>query len=169
MAATRVRKNNNSVLRTIVIVAALGGILIVGGIVSFFADQASRQVPLQIEPYPGALYWGEGDVGEGYRQDYYKIPGVAPEAVAAYYEERLEAHYGSTDEDCVRLPEDGVYPASELEPGVPPYRFKCLFDRSGFQTSQYTEVVISPGLYNTDPAFNTEGMTVVQYNFTWQP
>jgi hypothetical protein len=170
VAVSRKRSsNNNSLLRTILIIGVIGLVFVVGGVLSFFADQASRQVPLEIEPYPGALYWGRGSEGSGWRQDYYKIPNVSPETVAAYYEQKLEEHYGNTEEGCVRIPEMGQFSASELSPGVPPYQFKCLFDRSGFQTSQFTEVVISPGLYNADPEFNTEGMTVVQLNFTWQP
>ena len=43
------------------------------------------------------------------------------------------------------------------------------FDRSGFRTSQYTQVTIQPGVANPDPKLSNEGMVIVEYEQYWQP
>ena len=169
MATSRNAKKGRSLLQTIIIIAVIGGVLIGGGVLSFLADRASRQVPLEIEPYPGAEMWGYGNQNATSREVYYKIRDGSPDDVAEYYQDRLNQHTKGTEELCVRLPAIGEFPASDLGPGMPPYQFRCLFDNSGFQATQYTQVTVSPGLYNTDPEYNTEGLTIVQYIQVWQP
>jgi len=169
MATSRNSKKGSSLLRNIIIIVVIGAILVGGGILSFLADQASHQTPLEIDPYPGAEMWGYGDQNRASRVVYYKIRDASPEDVADYYQDRLNQHTNGTQEQCVRLPDIGEYPASDLGPGVPPYQFRCLFDNSGFQATQYTQVIVSPGLYNTDPEYNTEGLTIVRYEQVWQP
>lgn len=48
-----------------------------------------------------------------------------------------------------------------------PFQFSCMFDHSGFRSTQYTLVVIYPGLANPDP-LDAAGMTVVKYEQLWQ-
>ncbi|MCC6612063.1 MAG: hypothetical protein IT320_01230 [Anaerolineae bacterium] len=168
MATSRNSKKGRSLLRNIIIIAVIGAILIGGGALSFFADRASHQAPLNVDPYPGAELWGYGDQTRTSRLVYYKIRDASPEVVAEYYQDKLSQHSNGTQDQCVRLPEIGEFPASDLGPGLPPYRYVCHFDNSGFQATQYTKVTISPGLYNADPEYNTEGLTVVQYEQAWQ-
>ena len=148
-----------------VVVAA---VLIGAGVVSFLTDQASRQVPLNVPLFDGAAYWGRGEDLPNSRKEYYRVTNAQPDEVMAFYQEKLNEHTGGTDEQCNRYPELGEFPASELGPGIPPYRYICLFDRSGFQSTQYTRVTISPGLPNENPDFDTEGMTIVEYYQVWQ-
>jgi hypothetical protein len=155
--------------RTIIIIGIVGAVLVGAGALSFFADQASRQVPLQIELYPGAADWVQLRNCPALQCTLYRVPGVTPELVADHYQTLLNEHNGNDSERCVRIPETGAFPANELAEGQVPYLYKCLFDRSGFGNTQFTEVIVMPGLYNVDPAFNTEGMTVIQYNQSWQP
>lgn len=169
MAMNRRNNKGGSLLRNIIIIAVIGVILVGGGVLSFLADQASRKSPLEIAPYPSAELWGYRNRQTSSREVYYKIRDASPDVVAEYYQNRLNDHTKGTEEACVRLPAEGEYPASELGPGVPPYAFRCLFDNSGFQSTQYTQVTVSPGLYNSDPEYNTEGQTVVQYVQVWQP
>jgi len=51
------RDGNLSFIRVGTIAAIIGILLIVVGIVLFLVDRASRQVPLEIEVYPGASLW----------------------------------------------------------------------------------------------------------------
>ena len=154
--------------KTIVIIGIIGAVIIGGGALSFFADQASRQVPLNVELYPDALSWGNMRNCAAMRCELYKVPGVSPEDVAQFYEQRMAQHYGTDAESCVRIPEVGQYDLAELQPGQVPYMFKCHFDRSSLNTSQYTTVMIMPGIYNSNPELNTEGMTVIRYDQVWQ-
>jgi protein-disulfide isomerase len=132
------------------------------------ADQDSRQQPLQVELYPGSLLWGNLRNCPAVRCELYKVPGVLPEEVAAFYQQQMNQHYGSDEERCIRIPEVGQFDTAELQPGQVPYMFRCRFDRSSFGTSQYTTVMIMPGLYNENPELNTEGMTVIRYDQVWQ-
>jgi hypothetical protein len=154
--------------KTIVIIGIIGAVVIGGGALSFFADQASRQVPLQVELYPDALIWANLRNCPAHRCELYKLPGVSPEDVMAFYQLEMNQHYGSDVEQCVRIPETGQYELAELQPGQVPYMFKCHFDRSSLGTTQYTTVQIMPGMYNENPELNTEGMTVIRYDQVWQ-
>ncbi len=170
METRRRSRQGFPLFRVILLVAFVGAILIGGGVASFFADQQSRRQPLEIALYPGAERWGESpDQGSTRRSVFYRIGGTTVETVANFYQEALLQHSGDSLERCVRIPADGEFPPEELEPGFVPYYFKCLFDRSGLGTTQYTEVIIMPGLPNENPEFNTDGMTVVRFNQVWQP
>lgn len=170
MESRRRTRSGFPLFRMILLVAFIGVVLIGGGVASFFADQQSRRQPLDIELYPGAERWGEApDQGATRRSVFYRVGGTTVETVAGFYEEELRQHTGDSQERCVRLPAEGEFPAEDLEPGQVPYYFKCLFDRSGLGATQYTEVIVMPGLPSDNPEFNTEGMTVVRFNQVWQP
>jgi hypothetical protein len=163
------RRGGFPLFRVGVLVGIFGAILVIGGIVAFFSDQASRQAPLEVEPFPGAEFWGYGDQSVGGQTVFYRVSGALPEDVAIYYEERLDAHAGDPNENCVRVPDSGEFDVYDASRGEVPFLYKCLFDRSGFNQTQYTEVIVMPGLPNENPEYNTEGMTVVQYNQRWMP
>lgn len=170
METRRKGRQGFPLFRVILMVAFIGIILIGGGVASFFADQQSRRQPYEVELYPGAERWGQDPAQTtNSRSIFYRISGSNVETVANFYQEELHQHTGDSQENCVRIPSEGEFPPEELQPGVVPYYFKCLFDRSGWATTQYTEIIIMPGLPSDNPEFNTEGMTVVRYNQTWQP
>lgn len=164
----RTQQGRFSILRIALIIGVLGVAVVAAGVVAFFSDQASRQVPLEVAPYPGALFSGERKFGENRRQQYFRVVDATPDVVTQYYQQKLNEHYGNSDEQCVRVPREGEM---EIQEGVNavPYYFRCNFDRSGFFASQYTTVTIFPGMHNDDPDQNTEGMTVVEYDQYWQP
>jgi hypothetical protein len=172
METTRRRPQRQGlpVFRIVLLVAFVGVILIGGGVASFLADQQSRRQPFEIELYPGAERWGEapGQTATS-RSVFYRIPGTSPETVMNFYQDELRQHSADGEERCIRFPAEGEVPANELQSGTPPYYFTCFIDRSGLGTTQYTQVVVMPGVANPDPAFDTQGMTVVEYEQTWQP
>jgi hypothetical protein len=162
------RRGELSIFRIGLIVGLIGILAIGGGVLAFFADQASRQVPLDITTYPGAEAWGQSDVSSASRKLLFRVAQVEPEQVAEYYQQRMNEFYGDSDFRCVRNPATG---SIRPQPGVPnpiPYQFACMFDRSGFSTTQYTRVIIYPGQPNSDPFYDAEGYTVIVYEQLWQ-
>ncbi|MBC7812411.1 MAG: hypothetical protein H7175_14740 [Burkholderiales bacterium] len=164
-----------SIIRIGTIVAIVGILAIVLGVGAFFVDQASYKTPLDIAAYPSAVPWGlPQSVSPTQRNIYFQVPGVDPAEVASYYQEKLDEHYAQNinnpdRERCVRIPAEGVFDDSLTSNEVVPFQFVCVFGRFGFNSSQQTTVYIQPGLQNDDPAKNTEGMAVVQYEQIWQP
>jgi hypothetical protein len=174
------RDGKISLLRIGTLAAAIGVIVVILGVITFLIDRSSHQVPLDIAAYPGAQNTGETPLASTVRQIVYLVPGATPEEVAAYYQQKMDEHYGNrpTDqsrEKCQRFPADydpGIDSPSDYFPeynegneDVPPYRFICLFDRSGLYMTQFTKVTIEPGI----PAMHTEGNVVVGYEQHWQP
>ncbi len=163
----RIEKRRGSSVVRYSLVAGIIGILIIGaGVVAFFVDQASRQTPFDIQPPPGALYWGESDVSGNSRSQYYRVADTV-DSVVNYYQQKLNEHNGDTVERCIRIPAVGEAPPAEVGLSVP-FQFSCMFDHSGFRSTQYTLVVIYPGLANPDPDLDAAGMTIVKYDQLWQ-
>jgi hypothetical protein len=160
------RKGGLSIIRIGVIAGIIGLVLVAAGVISILTDQASKRSPLEIPPYPGAVYWGSSDVQTTSRNVFYRIKDT-PENVMAYYQQKMIDHYGNGDQTCVRLPATGTTPGSDTNPNVPSYIFRCMFDNSGFNTSQYTQVEIYPGKANPDPFYDAAGQTIVKYAEQW--
>lgn len=156
-----------SIIRVALIVGVVGILIIGAGVASFFIDQASRQVPFDVTVYPNALYWGENNVETNSREIYYRTVDL-PEEVAEFYQAEMNRHYGDAQQRCIRLPPEGVSLEAERDNNLALYQFVCLFDRSGFRTTQYTRVVIYPGRANADPFLNANGLTIVKYEQQWQ-
>ncbi|MEP7293580.1 MAG: hypothetical protein ABI835_17470 [Chloroflexota bacterium] len=149
------------------IAAFVGGLLIVGAVVSYTTDQTSHRSPLDIPTYPNAVFWGKSEVKPTSQNLFYRVSD-APEKVASYYQQKMVEHYGNNEQGCVRLPATGNAPGSDTNPNISPYIFRCMFDNSGFNTSQFTQVEIYPGEENSDPFFNAKGLTIVKYEQQWQ-
>lgn len=161
------RDGNISLLRVGVVATIVGILAIVGGLVFFFVDRASHQVPLDIDPFPGAAIWYKTDRSDVSRSVYYEISGSTAEDVVNYYQQKLNAFNGSSEEKCVRAPQAGNFP--DFDNGVPdiaPYQFSCLFDRSGFEISQFTRVNIQPGIKSKTA--DMQGKVIVEYEQNWQ-
>jgi hypothetical protein len=181
------KKGNLSWLRVSIFIAALGAIFLVGSIFAFFADQSARNSPLMIDVPEGAVRWG-GDIvqGDGWRYQYYRIPGNDLEAVAGFYQGKMLLFYGGSGqgnpgETCQRLPpagyftnlqtetsKGGIYdPDFEVNESLPVV-WKCLFDHSGLNNLQTTEVWIYQGLYNPEPNRDSTGYVVIRHEQRWQ-
>lgn len=160
------KRRSSAVVRWSLIAGVIGIVIIGAGVISFFADQASRQVPFDIPLPPGAVFWGESGVTSSSRTVYYRVADSI-DNVVNYYQQKLNEHNGDTVERCVRIPPTGEAPLASSGLSVP-YQFSCMFDHSGFRATQYTLVVIYEGLYNEAPELNAAGFTVVEYEQVWQ-
>jgi hypothetical protein len=159
------REGNFNIFRLGLILSGIGIVALVVGIIVLVTDQASYRAPLEIAPYPDAIFRGiqpESPVAQTQR---YEIPGVEPETVAEYYQQQLDSHYGqdentSIDERvrCIRFEYES--PESQV-----PFQYTCVFDRATFNASHYTEVIIQPGIEEQ----NTAGSTVVAHRQRWEP
>jgi hypothetical protein len=157
------RDGNISIIRVGTLAALLGVVLVVGGIVLFYLDRAAHQVPLDLEAYPGAVQVGVANRSDVSRSVVFEIKNATAEDVSAFYQQKMNQFYGNSEETCKRFPQAGNYP--DYDRGVPdviPYYFACLFDRSGFQITQYTRVNIQPGIKEY------VGSVVVEYDQNWQ-
>jgi hypothetical protein len=117
------------------------------------------------------------------------VPGGDVEAVANFYKSEMSRFYGnsqdgSTLESCQRQPPSGeftnipdaqrpandgkIYDENFVVGQSLPFLYKCLFDRSGLNIAQSTEVQIQPGMPSSDPLYNTEGDVVIIYEQRWQ-
>ena len=160
------RRRGLSVVRIGLIAGIVGIVIVAAGVASFFVDQSSRKSPYEVELYPGAEYWGMRDVQATSRDVFYRAADDA-ERVVGYYQQKMNEHYGDSVEHCVRV--DSVVRASSRSESVVPFQVRCMFDRSGFGSTQYTLVLIYPGLPDPDPFYDAEGMTVIKYEQQWQP
>jgi len=174
------RDGNISVIRAGALVAVIGIIFIVGGLILFTFEQASYQAPLNIDPFPGAVEQAQIPISSTLRRVEYQIPGKTPEEVKEYYQQKLDQLNGADPNDvlrdkCVRLPSEDSN-ARFLDyvegSGNVPYYFRCVFNRSGFRLLQTTEVQILPGTYKENAQgeveWDTRGATVVRYEQQWE-
>jgi hypothetical protein len=157
-----------SVIRVGTIIAVVGILFVAGGFLAFNLDQNSFKTPLEVAPFPNSQDWGQEPLAGTGRKLYY-LASASPEDVVAYYQQKLNELNGSNDEQCKRNPFEGTFPDSD-RPGVVPYEFTCLFQRTGLNASQTTQVKIQPGVSNDDPELeDTLGMTVISYEQYWEP
>lgn len=169
------RDGKISLVRASVLIGVVGFAFLVIGILSFTLDQQSRRAPLDIAPPPGAQPWGAPeDRGPGWRFVYYRVPNGDASAVATHYDQKMREHYGTSLEDprretCERFPPQGEFPDYDLQAGTIPFYYICLFDRSGLNSTQWTQVDIQPGVPNEDPFLNSLGSIVIVYEQRWQP
>lgn len=167
------KRGNISVFRVSMAVVAFGAIVILFGFILFQFEQSSRRVPLDIQAPPNAQPYGAVPDPNGIaeRQIFYRVPGGDTEHVAAFYADLLDNFpdnqpdsFGSK-EQCQRNPPVGQFPDYEPGSGNVPFSWKCLFERSSFNSLQYTLVTIQPGI----PENETEGDVIIIYEQRWQP
>lgn len=184
------RDGTLSVFRISLIIGLLGALLIGFGVLAFNLDQQSRRSPLVIQLPEGAQQWGAPEITAATRQFvYYRVAGGDVDAIAQFYDQRMAEHYGvaagaSDRERCQRIPPIGEYTNIPNEQRgndgntydarfVPnesiPFFYRCLFDRSGLNATQWTQVTIYDGLNSAEPNKNAFGDVVIVYEQSWQP
>ena len=161
------RRGGTSIVRISIIAAIIGVVIIAAAAVTYLTDQASKRSPLEIAPYPDSAYWGSSNERATSRNIFY-LSADTPEEVAQYYQQKMSEHYGNDEQRCVRLPPSGNASGSETDPTVALYTFRCMFDNSGFNSTQYTQVEIYPGKANDIPSLSAEGQTIIKYEQQWQ-
>lgn len=182
------KRGNLSWLRMSILIGVLGVLFLLGSILAFVIDQSSRNSPLMIDAPPGAARWG-GDVvqGENWKFIYYRIPGDDLDSVAEFYQSKMILFYGGSagqgnpGETCQRFPpagyftgkpnetsQGGIYDPEFIVNESLPVVWKCLFDHSGLNNLQTTEVWIYQGQYNEDPNYDNTGYVMIRYEQRWQ-
>lgn len=150
------------------LIAAVIGIALVGVAgISYFTDQASKRVPLEVELIPSAAYWGMSDQRPTSRNVFY-LTAETPETVASYYQQKLQSQYNDSSLHCVRFPATGNAPGSDTDMRIAPFIYRCMFDNSGFNSMQFTRVEIYPGRPNENPELDADGFTIIKYAQQWQ-
>jgi hypothetical protein len=166
------KDGNVSVIRIGTYIAVFGVLVVVFAAIVFFIDQNARRSPLDIDAPPGAEYHGRNTSGATSQFEFYTIPidQMTVEDVTQYYNDLLSEFDRTGDfELCVRSPSQGNYRNYAEGNGQVPYQFNCIFDNSGFNTTQFTQVTIQPGVFRPEADQNTEGLVVIRYEQQWSP
>lgn len=168
------REGDLSIFRIGILIAIVGGVLIVGGFVLASAEQASYRAPLDIEPPPDTVQLFEEDLSPVTRRLYFESL-MSPEDVSRYYDAELAELQGLPLGDlnrdrCIRSPRDGNYQTFVPGNGSVPYEFQCIFQQvSLLGVDRSTFVRIHPGVRNDEDGTNYEGTTRIYYDQLWQP
>jgi hypothetical protein len=178
------KKGNFSWLRMSILIGVLGVLFLVGSILAFMLDQSSRNGPLIVEVPAGAIATGEVVITQNWKEVYYRVPGNDLQAVADFYNTRMSSFYGGVPgenrgESCQRVPKagyftpdildtNGIYDPNFVTGESLPVVWKCLFDRSGLNNSQTTEVWVYQGLAHSDPNRDMSNFVVIRHEQRWQ-
>lgn len=147
----------NAMLRIALIALGVGLVLIVGGLMAFFAYRAGKNEPIEIKQYPGAELINEEKLEEGEDHIQYHSNDTA-EAIEAFYLDEYD------DLDCERqyeVVQEGLNDEAFREG----YLFtRCRIDRSWLDISQYAVLTIQPARDAND---TPTGVTVIDIRRTW--
>lgn len=157
-----------SVVRTSLFFMTIGLIFLFGSFAYVAIESEASRSPLHVPIPDTAEEWAiQTSASRAYQEVYYKVETTDVESVVEHYQEQA-SQFGS--DLCKRLPPNGDFPDYDPEvPGLIPYKWECLYERSNvpgvFQT---TQVTIHPGVADEDPRRDTEGYTVIRYEQRWQ-
>jgi hypothetical protein len=145
----------STVVRAALALLALGVVLVVVGLISYFAYRASRNQPLDVKIYAGAEEVMSGSPGEG--EDHRRYVSNDPV-------EEIEAFYNRQDDmTCQRQ-----YSVVQSQPGQETRRegylyTRCIVDHSWMDITQYAVVTIQPVVENDVPT----GQVVIDIERFW--
>ena len=155
----RVERGNsgNAMLRIALIVLGIGIVLIIAGVISFFAYRASKDNPIAIKQYPGSELVNEEKLSDGEDHIQYRSNDSA-EVIESFYSDAYD------DLTCQRQYET-VQNGANSETVREGYLFtRCRIDRSWLDMSQYVVLTIQP---ERDEANVLTGVTVIDIRRTW--
>jgi len=172
------RNGDLSFFRIGLLIAAVGGLMLIGAVVFTASDQAAFRTPLEIELPSDTQQVGEEILSPISRRLYFES-ALSPEAVAVYYDSKLAEFLQTQGVDpndpnrdrCLREPRDDNYQGYVPGNGTVPYEFRCLFQQISLSNGidKSTLVVIQPGVRNDAAGTNYEGTTRIEYEQYWQP
>ena len=127
------KQRRNPMLRLALILLA-GVVLVVGGAwLAYSAFQSSRNMPLAVPIYPDSEQIGpEVILSKGHGRLRY-VSNSSAEEVGGFYVQEM-------GENCT------VLTNSSSDPNEPAVSYRCIADGSSFFVTQYTIVVVQPGL-----------------------
>ena len=144
------------VLRFVLALFVLVVVIIVGVVIVFLSYRVSRDKPLKVKPYPGAVVVLDEKVFDGFdHQQYMSMDSM--EQIEAFYDQQKGV-------GCERQ-----YQSVVERPGEEPLReghifTRCQIDRSGYGMTQYTTIVIEPAY---DEAGNPAGQVIIDVQRHW--
>lgn len=172
------RSGDLSFFRIGILIAVIGGLMLVGAVVFTASDQAAFRTPLDIALPAETQQVGEEILSPISRRLYFES-ALSPEAAAAYYDSKLAEFAQSEGNDpndpnrdrCLREPRSGNYQGYVPGDGRVPYEFRCLFQQISLSNGmeKWTLVFIQPGVRNDAAGTNYEGTTRIEYEQYWQP
>jgi hypothetical protein len=172
------RNGDLSFFRIGILIAVVGGLMLIGAVVFTASDQAAFRTPLEIELPTDTQQVGEEALSPISRRLYFEST-LSPEAVAVYYDTKLAEFLQSQGVDpndpnrdrCLREPRDDNYQGYVPGNGTVPYEFRCLFQQVSLSNGidKSTLVIIQPGVRNDAAGTNYEGTTRIEYEQYWQP
>jgi hypothetical protein len=144
------------IVQVALVLIVVAVVLIVVGVIYFLSNRASRNKPLSVALYPGARQVSSEVLYDGHDHQQY----VATDSI-----EQIEAFYGKQDDmKCERQ-----YRTVQERPGQEPLKeghlyTRCQIDHSWLGITQYTTVVIQPGI---DEGGNPTGEIVIDVQRYW--
>ena len=126
------KKRGNPLLRLLLIVVIIGVVVIVGVFLAYTAFRSSRNVPLGVAIYPDARQVASVTLDQGHSKMRYVSDSPAEEVGNFYVQEM--------GNECTVLTNEAPGPD---EPAI---SYRCVKDGSSFFVTQYTIVIVQPGV-----------------------
>lgn len=167
------REGNISVFRVGVLMALLGVIAVIAGLVFWQLEIERRKSAFNVPVYPEATEVRRDEMeGQPQRVIYYTTE-ASPSAVAEHYQQELDDHTGqdpnatNKPETCERTPANGNFEDYEPGSGNLPFYYRCVFDNSFLNYDHLTVVHIEPGVRNEAEDSDNTGQTIILYDQRW--
>ncbi|MBK9121995.1 MAG: hypothetical protein IPM16_02590 [Chloroflexi bacterium] len=168
------RDGNISVFKVGVVIAIVGGLLVVGGFILASIEQNTFRSPLEVPIPPETTVLATDELSPASRRIFYESL-LEPEDVFRYYD-RLLAEQDGVDindpnrERCIRNPSRGDFESYTPGDGSVPFEYRCLFQQiSLLGIDKATLITIQPGVRNDATGQNFEGTTRIDYEQYWEP
>ena len=145
MSTKEQARRRNPILWLALIALVVGILIIVAVIIGYMAFRSSRSMPLSVPIYPDAQQVGDAVLGTGHDRLRY-VSSSPAEEVGEYYNREI---------GCTRLDN------SEAGPDMPAFQYTCLADGSSLFVTQYTTVIVQPGVGEY------AGQTVIDMERVW--
>lgn len=126
------KRRGNPLLRLLLILVIVIVVVIVGAFLAYTAFLSSHNVPLSVAIYPDAVQVANVTLEQGHSKIRYTSASSAEE-VGNFYLQEME-------NNCTVLTNDSPAPD---EPAV---SYRCVKDGSSFFVTQYTIVIVQPGV-----------------------
>ncbi len=124
-------RRRSPVIRIALILVGVGVLVIIVIIIGYLAFRSSRSMPLSVPVYSDAQQIGSVVIDTGHDRLRYASASPADE-VGAFYQREIG--------DCRRLEN------STQSSDVAPFQYRCVADGSSLYVTQYTIVIVQPGV-----------------------
>jgi hypothetical protein len=123
----------NPVIRWLLLLVGVVVVIVVVAVIAYSAFMSSRNMPLAVDVYPDSRLIGEAILDQGHDRVRY-ANNASAEDVGQFYVQALG------EDNCSRLDN------SAEDSGGPAFSLRCMVDGSSFFVTQYTIVIVQPGV-----------------------